>query len=323
MAAEGHILGGIDEAGLGPVLGPLVVAGLTLWGPEGRSPWKILQRTFCKKPRSRRDRRIRVDDSKRVHQGRQGRAELERTALSLVCATEGRLPRNLAALLALGRTGQSLARYPWYQDLERTPLPRWNDPDTLELDAHLAGRETRKAGIRCLGYPFHVVDVGTLNGLIRRHDNKSVMLFEATVPVVQACLGAARGAGDELARTPATLVIDRHGGRGHYRDLLARAFPTTPIDIRSEGPRVSRYRLGERTDLVFAENGEDRAFPTAAASCLAKYVRELLVERINAWFQRRQPDLKPTAGYYADGRRFLRELRQDDDVPLELLVRIR
>ena len=39
----------------------------------------------------------------------------------------------------------------------------------------------------------------------------------------------------------------------------------------------------------------------------AKLARELCMKRLNDYFRSHAPELKPTAGYYGDARRFLRE----------------
>ena len=96
-----------------------------------------------------------------------------------------------------------------------------------------------------------------------------------------------------------------------------------------ERPMESSYAV--RTDdrsvkISFAAGGEGRAFPTALASCLAKYLRELMLQLLNRWFCERLPGLRPTAGYYTDGRRFLREIAPVLDAegfPRTLLVRAR
>ena len=74
------------------------------------------------------------------------------------------------------------------------------------------------------------------------------------------------------------------------------------------------------------ERAEDRAFPTALASCFAKYLRELMVESLNRWFQSQVPDLKPTSGYYVDGHRFLDDVAEQIEalaLPRHRLVRVR
>jgi hypothetical protein len=50
--------------------------------------------------------------------------------------------------------------------------------------------------------------------------------------------------------------------------------------------------------------------PVALASMVSKYVRELLMECMNNYFVALDANLKPTAGYWKDGTRFVEELRQ-------------
>ena len=62
-----------------------------------------------------------------------------------------------------------------------------------------------------------------------------------------------------------------------------------------------------------------RFLPTALASMTAKYLRELSMRAFNEFWCAHVPDLRPTAGYPSDSRRFRqaiadkqRELRIDD-----------
>jgi hypothetical protein len=48
--------------------------------------------------------------------------------------------------------------------------------------------------------------------------------------------------------------------------------------------------------------------PVAVASMLCKYLREALMHRFNRYWQTHLPALTPTAGYYNDGERFLRDI---------------
>ena len=48
--------------------------------------------------------------------------------------------------------------------------------------------------------------------------------------------------------------------------------------------------------------------PVALASMVSKYTREILMSRFNAWFTRRAPHIKPTAGYAMDANRFWAEV---------------
>ena len=72
-----------------------------------------------------------------------------------------------------------------------------------------------------------------------------------------------------------------------------------------------RYRLdraGTELTVSFTTEAEAAHLPVALASMIAKYVRELLMLRMNRFFRGHLPELKPTAGYYEDGRRFVRDI---------------
>ena len=84
------ILAGIDEAGLGPALGPLCQASVCLrvpdgWGPD--TPWQALSKVLTG-AKKRGDSRLLVADSKVVHASRKTRG-LERGVLAFIGAGEG------------------------------------------------------------------------------------------------------------------------------------------------------------------------------------------------------------------------------------------
>ena len=60
--------------------------------------------------------------------------------------------------------------------------------------------------------------------------------------------------------------------------------------------------------VSFETGAEQKHLPVALASMIAKYVRELLMARLNRFFCGHLPELKPTAGYVQDGRRYLAEI---------------
>ena len=312
-----RVLAGLDEVGLGPILGPMVIGGVALEGPAGGDPWRLLRRLVC---RDRTEKgKVRVADSKKVHKGGHQLGPIEHTALAFVGAWHGSLPATLAELLRmLGVDPAPLAHCPWYGALE-LPLPIDNDPGELELLAHRLRRELEAKQIELLRLALRVVDVEEFNALIDATDNKSDTHFSAYADVLGGLLEAVRGRRGHV-------VADRCGGRFHYRNTLRRRWPDTRIVVIDEQPECSEYLLGEEGDetrLTFAEKADGRAFPTALASCLAKFVREAMIRCLNAWFRARLPDLEPTAGYYVDGHRFLAAVRNVPDVPWERLVRSR
>ena len=95
----------------------------------------------------------------------------------------------------------------------------------------------------------------------------------------------------------------------------------------AETPKFSRYRLdidGSLCTVTFASKSDEQHMPVALASMIAKYTRELIMVRFNSYFIEQIPQLKPTAGYVKDGRRFLREIEPllvKKGINRELLVR--
>jgi hypothetical protein len=58
----------------------------------------------------------------------------------------------------------------------------------------------------------------------------------------------------------------------------------------------------------------------------SKYLRELLMTRFRSFWLARAPEVKPTAGYFQDGRRFLRDIgpfRSRLNIDPEAFVRCR
>jgi len=106
-------------------------------------------------------------------------------------------------------------------------------------------------------------------------------------------------------------MIDRHGGRIRYRQDLQLAWPEAKIQILAENDEMSRYRLdidGRKVTMTFASKSDEKHMPVALASMVAKFTRELHMMRFNRYFASLVPDIKPTAGYVQDGRRFLKEI---------------
>lgn len=320
-----NYLAGVDEAGLGPILGPLVVAGVAMAGPEGIDPWQLLAR-HCSRHKHAKGR-VRVADSKKVNQGPHGLQRLEETALVFWASKHGDLPATLGDWLqALGADLPLLQRCPWYADLS-LPLPRAADADWIRLQAELVRRTLAKGEVQLLDLAVRPVDVEEWNGLIADTDNKSKAHLHAYTEVIGRLLLALPNRFEQ--GESGHLVADRAGGRMHYAHDLQRLRPDARVEILREEPAISSYRLhtaAGAVQITFAEKGEDRAFPTALASCFAKYLRELMVEALNRWFQARVPGLQPTAGYYTDGHRFLADLAPHLDplgVPRQRLVRVR
>lgn len=297
------ILAGIDEAGFGPILGPLVVSGAAFRVPDdrlGSCLWDALALSCTKTPR-RGSRRLTVTDSKRLHKPGAGIGALERTALVMLAAG-GRLPPTWQTFVdEVTPDGRSLLDdYPWYGG-DDFQLPITDDRAQVSTRANAVTADLRRGGIEPLGPFIEVLPEGHYNRLVSNTRNKSVVLLGLALRVVDRIMRAAPG---ERVR----LLVDRLGGRKRYREPLTTALPGFDLQIIEETESRSAYRL-RRVDRIveieFATKGDSRHFPVALASIYSKYVRELHMHAFNRFWCARQPDLKPTAGYYTDAKRWL------------------
>ena len=123
--------------------------------------------------------------------------------------------------------------------------------------------------------------------------------------------------------------VDRHGGRMRYLPALQRVWPECRLKVLEENETLSAYLLTARDremEVRFTVGGEQRHLAVALASMVSKYVRELFMEMFNRFWQPHVPDLAPTAGYYADGRRFFGQIHpaaQRLGIDENLLIRCR
>lgn len=332
------IVAGIDEAGYGPVLGPLVTASVALSVPGdvgqvveavcgGRESadaavpdlWKAL-RGAVSRQRDRRGRTLHVADSKAVYTPAAGVAELERSVLAFA-ASAGLDVSTLETLLAgLDPSAAThLSRHPWYG--EPTPYPMSMSMAAVGPLGNAVSAAMQRAGVGwpCRGLSARVVPEGRYNDLVEKTRNKASVLMMHVGQLLAGVL--------ELAQREeggAVVVCDRQGGRSHYVEPLRTMFPEWDLAVLSESELAGVYELsrpGERSNsgtstrsgmrtagravVWFREKAEAVSLPTALASMVCKYVREALMARLNGWWGRQVPGLRATAGYYTDGMRFL------------------
>jgi len=313
---------GIDEAGYGPTLGPLVV-GATLWNVPPQlvtaDYWKLLH--DCVRRSGKRGRcHLTVNDSKIVYK-RNGLCRLERPVLAfaraagLDCASL----RNL--LIGLGVQFTAAEELPWYRDLT-LPLPTDRARSMYEAVAARLKRSMAAAGIACCGLRAAVVTEDRFNQRVAGTRNKAAVLIEHVLRLIQA---AAHRAGEQ----DLVVRVDRLGGRLNYLELLLPAFPQRRLHVLEESEACSRYRLASSRNDWFVEfsiDADAHHLPVALASMIAKYLRELLMLGFNAHWNRWLPSLRPTAGYFKDAQRFLQEIAPviaDAGIARERFVRSR
>lgn len=304
------ILAGIDEAGYGPLLGPLVVgcAAFEVPGadPAGEMPclWRRLGK-YVSRNRLKSGSKLHVNDSKLVYSPSLGLKELERSVVALATTCQGWSDDldTLVARLAADAV-DDLRDYAWYQAglAERFPIEQEGLP--VRLFANALTPHARQAGAACVHMAARVVFERQFNRMVNATRNKSDSLF--SIAAIHL---------DHLLRTYGSrglvIICDRQGGREHYGRLLRQMFEDWALEIDHETGGHSEYRLtrgGHAVRVVFCENAEAGCMSVALASMISKYLREAMMRRFNAYWRHHLPNVRPTAGYYSDGVRFLSDI---------------
>ena len=297
---------GIDEAGFGPILGPLIVSSSTFSLPQHlieADLWRILSKSVSNR-RKHLAGRLLIADSKKAYSKQKGIKHLERTVLAcLKCL--GEEPAKLSDLLAL-LCPDCLARlreYPWYKEAGSYCLLA-DEADKAIASAVLMG-DMSSNDIKLLQLRSCCLDVAYYNKMVDTVKNKSRVLFTATSRLMKEAYD--NFAGDDLQ-----IIVDRQGGRIRYRAILQRMFPDMELKILCESPAASSYELqaeGKVMRLHFVVAADGKFLPVSLASMMSKYLRQLLVDNINRYFARFHTGLRPTAGYWKDGLRFIEDLK--------------
>lgn len=123
---------------------------------------------------------------------------------------------------------------------------------------------------------------------------------------------ASEGSGSSGKRplSEVRVFCDKHGGRNFYLPTLMEFFPTLPFCVVHESREFSEYvHYGEYATLRIRFQAKGEAFlPVALASMVSKYLREISMERFNLWWRLLLPEIRPTAGYPLDAKRFREEI---------------
>ena len=319
------IIAGIDEAGLGPLLGPLVVSISAFDLPDdliNRSFWSLLAGAVIKKV-SKKSPAISITDSKLMRIRSDGIVHLERGVLAMIFQ-DGTMPQSLNQLLNYIAPEAVIQKshYPWYADAD-LPLPRQAHPHDLALRAKSVSNAMKRQGITLKTIRAEPLLAGHFNKLIKSTNNKAVVLFSLTGRLIDYVFRT-YGADNRTI-----IIVDSQGGRVHYLRPLQQIFEGAYIKVVQESPRRSAYLVRDgqhEAEIHFCTNAEKQSLPVALASMTSKYIRELFMELLNNWWSKRLANLKPTAGYYVDGQRFIKEIRliaKQENIDKNLLIRCR
>ena len=298
---------GTDEAGYGPNLGPLVVSA-TVWRVDSVKHTDLFSRLSdaVRKPADEATKNdVAIGDSKELYKPGKGLAGLEQGVFTCLAAVKKK-PRTWKKIWKdLAREdSKCISDLPWYRDFDD------------KLPVELPAREVKKRADRFLSVcesakcvptqiQSRVVFPPTFNEMCEQYGNKASALSQTTLQLVRSVLEKLPD--DE----PTYILCDKHGGRNKYGPLLNEIFPDTLAMVRSEGRRESVYQLGSgnrRREITFRAKADEGFLPSALASMVSKYLRELAMRAFNDYWGSQVENLKPTAGYPVDAKRFKKQI---------------
>ncbi|MGA2172804.1 MAG: hypothetical protein ABSG82_07325 [Sedimentisphaerales bacterium] len=329
------VLVGIDEAGFGPILGPLVVSSSTFRVPDNlvfANLWEILQTSVSEK-RTGLKGRLLIADSKKAFTRSLGIRHLRRTVLAALKHL-GSEPKSLTQLVSALCPDclEHLAEYPWYKKVNNYQLDG-EDAD-IGIAVSMLRADLVNQHIELVGLKSRCLEVAHYNKMVAAVKNKAKVLFSAVAELMQTAMQDFSG--DDLE-----IVVDRQGGRSHYRRELQLMFGDSQLRIVHEDQNRSSYELtynnltaehaenaeknkiktsansavsavkvGRRVRVHFVVGADSKFLPVSLASMASKYLREVLVDNINRYFTGFNSAVRPTAGYWKDGLRFIEDIKR-------------
>ncbi|MBX9583557.1 MAG: hypothetical protein K2X87_24915 [Gemmataceae bacterium] len=290
---------GIDEAGYGPNLGPLVQAAVALHLPDDDpAGWDTLRGVVrrCHEPD---DGRLLIDDSKKVYT-RGGFEALERGVWAAFAAARHTVHEFLWGESPVPDWGADLWAESWFDADQVLPV----EVPAAEL-AEGFGRFREAAG-GC-GWDVRLVPAPWFNRVCDECGSKGAVLARGLVELAAGAFAALPADG-----RPVVSLCDKQGGRNFYAAMVQQAFPDGWVVAEKEGAAESRYRvdrLDRPVSVVFRPRADGDSVAVALASMVCKYLREVCMRQFNRFWQQHVPDLKPTAGYPGDAKRFYDAIR--------------
>ena len=251
---------GVDEAGYGPNMGPLVIA-VSAWSID--SDLDLLQGLapfspeFQAAPWNKQSDFVPLGDSKKIYQPGKGLSGLS-FAIQFFEAVMSRVPSSQSRRFDLRNLAtqdiQRVEAHPWYAEPRHgheCELQPNDSIDVLSQSVLLFAREKlSQLSVKLIDFRVRILDEAYFNESLERLGNKSDVLGQMSLGLAWEVLQSAR---EQHPCESIELYCDRQGGRKKYAALLSHTFqishpgenvPFIVADL--ESPESSVYSLTYR-----------------------------------------------------------------------------
>lgn len=307
---------GIDEAGYGPNLGPIVIGG-SLWHvASDHDPGSVPNGGFADLANFNAADGPLADtfaDSKKLFNRGSGLGRIEQPILALLGCIDSpdNDPDGVVDLFSMltGQQSDFFHNEPGYcwRDVS---FPQSCGREAIGILRKQMREKLAESKTRCLSLASTMIFPCAWNEGLIREGNKASLLSSLSCRLLKRLLKM-MDERESATIEPVFVYCDKHGGRDHYAALLQHELTCNYIKVRFETREQSAYtwqdNFGRSIEVAFSARGESQT-PVAVASMTAKYLRELAMAGWNHFWQREIPDLQPTAGYPRDAKRFRNDI---------------
>ncbi|MEM9693951.1 MAG: hypothetical protein AAGA56_15495 [Myxococcota bacterium] len=293
----GRFFIGADENGMGPRLGPLVVTAVMAQVREGA------ERVLTQRPRGGLKQRL--GDSK----GLMAHGDIalgEAWSRALVEKGGGRHERVSSpaeVVDAISLDGRAELQLPCPS---RTVAQCWNTKAEAFVPSEAMGdtlikvrqdlRRLAKRGVDVIAVRSIIVCPKRLNEAVDRGQSRFVVDLHAMERLILALQKEAHFI-DTRAAADLYATCGKVGGYNQYGPVFGPLSHYLHTVLEEGRPR-SAYRFAGVGEVEFVRDGDDSHILVGLASLVGKYLRELLMQRVVAYYQQFDPSLPNVSGYH-------------------------